>query len=634
MTDTSILFSILRVANRILSAAILITAFSLVLYTLRHNYRSAVGRAFCVMLAFVMAVYLGDVVILDATSHDSALVWLRFQWLGIAFVPAAYLHFSDALLNTTSSVSRWRYWGVRLSYLGGGITLLSVVLTPWIVRNGIYSATTPRLQPGPLFWLFAAYFFAMVISGAININRARMRCLTWTSRRRMGYLTIAFVAPALGVFPYMLLTTLPAQLPALLLMNILVVGNVAVAMMIVVMAYTVAYFGAVNPDRVIKYNLIEYLLRGPLLASLVLLILVTMPKVETLLGLPADLVTLFAATLTIILAQKGMNMARPFLNRMVYRQDLAEIVWLQELDKRLLTPSDLKQFLENILSSIAELLRVRHAFVLTMSGNTFHVEAACGDEELALSFLQLYNPTSAVQTIPPDTDSGLSFSQVDGWVFRPLCTQNRDAILGLLVIAHPAVPIDQVALSNESITDLIEQAETALEDRHLQQGVFAALQQIMPDIERIQQRRLSMRYLTLSSQPASEGPMDNPGFTRWVKDALGHYWGGPKLTHSPLLKLNVVTAARNLNDGDSVHALREVLRQAIEALRPSGERSMTAPEWTLYNILDLKFREGYRMSDIANRLAVSESDLYRKQRAAIAEISRMLEQMERQTTAA
>ena len=57
---------------------------------------------------------------------------------------------------------------------------------------------------------------------------------------------------------------------------------------------------------------------------------------------------------------------------------------------------------------------------------------------------------------------------------------------------------------------------------------------------------------------------------------------------------------------------------------------MTAIEWTLYNILDLKFREGYRMSDIANRLAVSESDLYRKQRAAIAEVSRVLEDMERQ----
>ena len=93
----------LRVANRILSSAILLTAFSLVLYILRHNLRSAVGRAFCILLIFVMVVYLGDAVILEVSSLESKLTWLRFQWLGIAFVPAAYLHFSDALLNTTNS---------------------------------------------------------------------------------------------------------------------------------------------------------------------------------------------------------------------------------------------------------------------------------------------------------------------------------------------------------------------------------------------------------------------------------------------------------------------------------------------------------------------------------------------------
>jgi hypothetical protein len=104
------------------------------------------------------------------------------------------------------------------------------------------------------------------------------------------------------------------------------------------------------------------------------------------------------------------------------------------------------------------------------------------------------------------------------------------------------------------------------------------------------------------------------------------------LTHSPLLDLQIVAAAGNRYDGDSVRALREVLRQAIDAMRPSGKRSMISAEWTLYNILDLKFREKVRMSDIANQLAVSESDLYRKQRIAVAEVSRMLANMERQET--
>jgi hypothetical protein len=411
---------------------------------------------------------------------------------------------------------------------------------------------------------------------------------------------------------------------------ILLVGNVAVAVMIVVMAYTVAYFGAFNPDRVVKYGLIEYLLRGPLLASLVLVILLTVPHVETFLGLPGDLITLFAATLTIILMHVAISVARPFLNRLVYRQDLEEITWLQELDKRLLTPSDLEQFLENVLSSLAELLRVRCAFVVTESGEGFQLEAHCGEADAAQAFLQRHDPMPLLERCQRDPESHLTFSDIDGYVLRPLCTKNRDAVLGLLIVEHwlQAPKIDPE--STQEIEELIEQAEVALEDNHLQQGIFVALQQIMPDIERLQKRRQLMRYVTSLPRPIDESPVNDPAFGRWVKGALSHFWGGPKLTHSPLLNLAVVAQARDQYGGDAVRALREVLQQAIEALRPLGEQSMTSIEWTLYNILDLKFRQGCRMSDIANRLAISESDLYRKQRAAISEVARMLVQMEQQ----
>jgi hypothetical protein len=97
-----------------------------------------------------------------------------------------------------------------------------------------------------------------------------------------------------------------------------------------------------------------------------------------------------------------------------------------------------------------------------------------------------------------------------------------------------------------------------------------------------------------------------------------------------LLNLAVVRQVQREMGADDVRALRAVLSRAIQALRPYGEQSMTAIEWTLYNILDLKFLQGRRMSDIANRLAISESDLYRKQRAAIDEVARLLTQMERQ----
>ncbi len=55
---------------------------------------------------------------------------------------------------------------------------------------------------------------------------------------------------------------------------------------------------------------------------------------------------------------------------------------------------------------------------------------------------------------------------------------------------------------------------------------------------------------------------------------------------------------------------------------------MTTSEWILYNILEMKFIQGRRVRDIAGRLAMSESDLYRKQRVAIEEVAKTLVDME------
>jgi len=83
------------------------------------------------------------------------------------------------------------------------------------------------------------------------------------------------------------------------------------------------------------------------------------------------------------------------------------------------------------------------------------------------------------------------------------------------------------------------------------------------------------------------------------------------------------------NDNVPAKAVRAVLLQAIERLKPEGPRSMTSAEWLIYNILDLRFVQGNRIRDIVARLAVSESDFYRKQRVAIEQVAETLAQMER-----
>lgn len=97
------LTSILSFANPILSSAIVIIAFSLFISIFTHNLGSSVARSFCALIAFVAVVYMGDVLLPKVDAPEAVTFWLRFQWLGIAFAPAAYLHFSDSLLRTTTS---------------------------------------------------------------------------------------------------------------------------------------------------------------------------------------------------------------------------------------------------------------------------------------------------------------------------------------------------------------------------------------------------------------------------------------------------------------------------------------------------------------------------------------------------
>ncbi|MBC8249173.1 MAG: hypothetical protein H8E90_05795 [Anaerolineales bacterium] len=502
------------------------------------------------------------------------------------------------------------------------------ISTDLLVHDGQHLPQISHLAAGPLFWVFALYFLLTVAWGARNIQRARQRCLTSTSRRRMTYLAMAFAAPGLGVFPYLVAASMsPYSTPGIVLLLSLV-GNVGVSVMIVVMAYSVAYFGVLTPDRVIKHSLIHYLLRGPFVATCVIIVMLTIPQVERIFGLPREMVLIFALVVLIIVLQILINLVKPFIDRLIYRQDHEEITWIQELDKRLLTTTDLKQFLENVLTALCELLRVQRGFVAVMAGGEPHMEAFCGSP----SHLDLNSADLMALAQSPSNNGELDnrdFVVYNGHWLLPLRTEAGESTLGVLGMDARCPEPDLTEYELEVVRLLVAQAKLALEDRHLQQGVFVALRRIIPQIEHIQRWRGTVRYRgSPGLETIEEGPLYGPDFQQWVWDALSHYWGGPKLTKSPLLNLKVVERALEENDGNPAKALRSVLDRAIEGLKPEGKRQMTTAEWILYNILELKFIQGLRVRDIAMRLAMSESDLYRKQRVAIEEVAKTIADME------
>ncbi len=634
--DLSLAFelqSFFELINIVLASGIVILSCAFLLYLVIYNLRNSVARSFVALLSCVLLTYLVDLALFGTENPEAAIPWLRLQWVGIAFTPAAYLGFSNALLITTGARSRVRDVAVRASYSLSALLLLGVAFSDMVARGSALTHHAPHLLPGPLFPAFVLYFFAGVIWGAVNVLWARRRCLTSTSRRRMAYLAATFAAPAAGVFPYLLLTGWPTYAPGLALWLLLVLGNVGIGLMLVLLAYSVAFFGALTPDRVVKHRLVRFLLRGPLVATLVVVVIVAASQAEGWLGLPSRRSMLFGVVGVILLAQLGIEAAKPLIDRVLYRQDQPEIEWIQGLSNRLLTTTDLRQFLENVLTALCDLLRVDAAFVTVIDDGVPHLEVVCGSlEEEATDSLPpeaWQGPTETELTAERQIERRGKIFVWDGYWLLPLRAKSQDIVIGMVGIAARAPEPDLLPEEQEGVDTLLVQATAALEDRRLQQGLFNALRQIIPEIEDIQRRRGVVHYV--GDQALSQfSPVESSLFPEWVKGALTHYWGGPKLTGSPLLALRVVERAMEEHGSSTLTALRDVLKQAIERLRPQGQREMTTPEWILYNIIELKFLQGRRVREIARRLAMSESDLYRKQRVAIEAVAQMLAEMEQE----
>jgi len=632
--ETITLTGILEFASLALSSAIVILDFSLLIYILAQNLQSPVAQAFAEMMAFVALIYLVDVTIVSAETPEAAHIWLRIQWLGIAFVPAVSYRFSDAVLRTTGTRTRYRRAIAAVAYLLGAATFAAVVFTPWLVAGVGQKGRFYHFVAGPLFWVFAAYYLLINLAAWLNVRRAQLQSLTSSARRRMSYLALTILAPSIAAFPYLLVPTAAEALSINVILLLTLMANAAIAGMTLVIGYTVAYQGMFVPDRVIKHRLIHFLLRGPLVAIMVLILMLLVPSVESILGLPRDTVMVALVAGTVVLLQILVNKAKPIIDRLAHPHDHRELALIEALDERLLTTTDLEQLLENTLITLCERLRASSGFIVAIRSSELVLRIFCGPQQAASDLLSGMSLAGLLDEVSKSrVDSELSNEDwivADGHWLLPLRAGQDRAILGVVgvraVAAEPAFEDEELLAAQR----MVERLDRALEDIQLQRQVLAIVQGLESELVQLQEWRSQPSFASSSArQGLATNPIHSPGFTQTVKEALSQLWGGPKLTHSPLMRLQVVRDRLPENDHVPAKAARSVLTEAIERLRPEGERSLTAAEWLLYNILELRYLQGHKIRDIARRLAMSESDYYRKQRIAIEQVAEMLIQMER-----
>lgn len=646
-----LLITILQTLNQLLAAGIAITAFSLLLYALAFNLRDRVARSFAVILLCVVIVFVCDAIGSVAQTSQALEFWLRLQWVGIAFLPPAYLHLSDALLATTGSSTprAWR-WFIRSTYV---ISTGFLATLPFSLLAGPlvpYGEPAPHLQRTLLTWVFTVYYIAVMLWAAASFWRAYRRTVTATGQRRMRYLLLGALAPALGSYQYLLFGSWLTSHHPVIFWMLAVISNLFVSILLALMAYATAFFGVSWPDRVVRRRLFKWLLRGPITASVVLGTTTLVRRVGERFGVIYSALVPIVMVASLLILEYIITLTAPWVERwLLHGSDRGSIQVLQALQERLLTTGDLRQFLEAVVAAVCDRMQVRRAFVaalgpqglemlVTLPGDTIEEDLSSGLLQLASDAPQESVSTGSslresVQKLQKFRQLGYNdthrelFAWGNYWLV-PLFGESDDEerLLGLLGVWRlPDQSLEEE--QRNALTLLAHRAALALEDRAIQQRVFSSLEALTPQVELLQRMRAAGRYGGSSILTTPPPALEESNVNRWVKDALTHFWGGPRLTESPLLQLKVVQQATLEHEDNPANALRAVLRAAIEQIRPEGDRRFTG-EWILYNLLEMKFMEGHKVRDIAQRLALSEADLYRKQRVAIEAVADAILEME------
>lgn len=110
-------------------------------------------------------------------------------------------------------------------------------------------------------------------------------------------------------------------------------------------------------------------------------------------------------------------------------------------------------------------------------------------------------------------------------------------------------------------------------------------------------------------------------FARQVRDALGSLYDSIHLQVHPLASLLVLNPSPGETMGE---ALRKLLWQTIESLRPPAAAPLDRPEWLSYRLLWLYYAQAQSQQATCHELGLSERSFYRRLQEAVEAVASIL----------
>lgn len=618
-----------KTISDVITAGVAVISFSLFIYIVTFKLHDRVTRSFTFLLACIVIIFGADAFVTTTYQQDELLFILRIQYIGLILLPTSYFYFSDALLTITGKPSR----GKR-RVIGYTAILLSILFCVLLFNGTLFSKVITTSLPAPhiertvFHDYFSGFYVIMMAFSWYNFIRTLNRTSTKTSQRRMVYLITSAIGPVLGSFPYLLYGSSFASNNAMIFWLLSILAYLFVSISVIGMTYTVSFFGFPWPDRVIKSRLFRWIMRGPVTASLTLGATTLISRIGTQLNVDVSSLIVLGMVATIVLFEYFVTIFAPIWERLLFNgSDREELAKIRMLEDRLLTKNDLEQFLELVLATLCDRLQITGAILIENRDEKTAVDVIVGN--LSDDFIK--EKSRVINHLNKEE----KFKEIEiyqGKIIIPIIDGSSSSgrkLLGFIA----AKQFDLLVLDDEkkaALRKLTNRAASALQDRKYQDSLLTSLEILTPQVAAIQSILASSRF---NKKRIINGVniSNSRDFEKWVKEALNHFFGGPKLSQSPLLQLSSVQKRIREKEESSIKALRDVLRVAIASLRPGGERQYTN-EWILFNILDLKFIEGWKVKDLSRRLALSEADFYRKQRVAISAVAEQIIMIEKNDT--
>ncbi len=615
----------LRALSEVLTAAVAMTAFSVFLFSLQFMRRKQrLAFALVPLLFCVTLIYSADALETMAVGHDAKLVWQMIHWTGFVILPSVCLSFAMVLLDMTG-----KEIGRSFAVFAGISVFLSFVFVVLLWKGELFSGIrvisnvgTTMIPSGTtvFFWIF---FAAEMFSTFVILGAAYSRTRTQASRRRMIYLIVGLMGIVFGTFPLLLFGSgMLISQHQVIFWTLSVIGNAVVTVMVLLLGYASATFSVSWSDRFTRLRMIEWMLRGPVTASLTLWVVTMINRSGDVFGLNIAGANTFATVVSIILLEYLVSVIMPRIERGslvgLGREDYAIF---NEFKGMMVFKPELETYLEALTGALCDRFQARDGFfAATDDSGAFDPVVYTGESS--------WTDIPALLEKLPDYFSdpkNASYWDETGAVFPVFNHDGEiDTFLGVIGLAD----ITPGQISGEYLQildDAMEKARIVLWQRRYLTSAYQVLRTRTGQPERDPFHSGSV--LDGQALLGDQGTAELDQVSIWVKEALTHYWGGPRLSESPLLSWRIVKeTSAELNENE-VNGLRAVLKKALEELRPEGERTANG-EWTLYNLIDYKFFEKQKVKDIVRRLSMSEADFYRKQKIAVEAMAKEIIRME------